>query len=278
MAWRTVQKDGAIEIYGSLFYRIGSRDAPERSFPVGEKVWVQDGDHTNEIVVFAQRYDGYIGHGECAQVEDPTYGIRVPERAALTRLRQKREIARADAQEIRDAVEIIEQRMDEELAALDLPPVTVKQLQDAGMVEGQDYTVIDGRPVLIGKPPAPAEPQPEPATVGTVIFLAFDASRDAPKRHLRAEAFTFGYPVFDGGMTAQETADTMVDEIIASYESPFIKRHTQEEVAPFLNIGDDWSWDDTDRVAAATPPQQASGDDPQPVAPHPESGDRTADA
>lgn len=60
MAWHTVSKDGTIEIDGSVFHEVYPNN-PTRTFPVGAYVWIPDTDHTAEIQVFAQRYDGKIG-------------------------------------------------------------------------------------------------------------------------------------------------------------------------------------------------------------------------
>lgn len=249
MAWRTVQKDGAIAIYGSLFTNRRENSATgtiEYRLAPGTKVWVEDGFKSEQVQVWNDKtHHTFLGTWNCRTVWDKEHEFYRPEKKAETRLRHLKDQAQAAIEEVRATLDDAETALETFPAErVDLSPV------DVAMTEFEEKA----RAVL-------AHP-----AVGAVtflaLFMAFDPSKGAPKRQLRTEAFTFGYPVYKGDITAQQTADTIVDEVIASYDLPAIRRMTAEELAPFLKVGDDWSWDDADREAE-TQTQPASGDDPQ---------------
>jgi hypothetical protein len=88
MAWRTVQKDGAIEIYGSLFYYRGE---PPYTVGPGTRLWVVDGDQMDRIHVWVdQKRHEFRGIWGCQTVWDEANLFHRPEPTYVTRSRQKK--------------------------------------------------------------------------------------------------------------------------------------------------------------------------------------------
>jgi hypothetical protein len=258
MAWRNVKKDGAIQIYGSLFYRRGDSTLP---FPPGHRVWVEDGFDDNQIQVFAKRYDGFLGYGECAHVFDKKYGIYVPETRAQTRLRQSREHLMESVKEVEEAAAKVQTALAEEDESDAVAAQEYDRREAAGQLTPDEQTIVTVEDAFAQI----AAQKGSAVELGQVIviatFIAMQKSADGPKHPLRTEMYTFGYPVYADDLSFQETADSLIDDITASWDSPSIRHTPRAEMEMFGKIGEDWSWDDATAAAPEAAPQPASGED-----------------
>jgi hypothetical protein len=220
MPWRTVTKDGAINIFGSLFYLRGGLEN-RRSFPVGAKVWVEEGFETNEIQVWKTRHRDFMGFGSCPNVWDEKVGIYRAETRQETRLRQRREELKSAMKDVQEAMEEVERELDAEA----LPETEPFMAPEMG--------------VPVPKPPNPV--------VGRVVviatFVVMNGDRDGVPP-LRTELYTFGYPVHERGETHQQIADALIDDITESWNSPAISHVPQDQLGAFRTLGEGWSWHD----------------------------------